>query len=270
MTTLISALDKSADEVSKNCANECAEIHTCTECHKKGCFCDNIEKCDRCGWAVCGECDPDGAQINDDWICGGCLDEEKAEEEDGELVDEDGELPVDDVDAPNTYPYKKCSNCEERRSCGNYNNDKVWFCEDCYDGEECFNCLAFVDMGDCRDCENADCDNRICPMCEGNFCSSCRDVIAFKCAECDIEVIKGGRAHDNAFTHDGNTWWCMDCYDAWKAHKDCPPESDNDESKCGCDSNECAECQCDTCGECTMPENKACHHAKFGKFCVCE
>lgn len=45
-------------------------------------------------------------------------------------IEED--FDVDDVDAPNCLPYKKCSVCEERKSCGNYNDNKVWFCEDCY------------------------------------------------------------------------------------------------------------------------------------------
>ena len=43
----------------------------------------------------------------------------------------DTELDVDDYDAPNIYPYKKCSCCEERSSCGAYNEDKEWICEDC-------------------------------------------------------------------------------------------------------------------------------------------
>jgi hypothetical protein len=42
---------------------------------------------------------------------------------------------VDDVDAPNIYPYKKCSVCVERSSCGNYNDVKQWLCEDCLEPE---------------------------------------------------------------------------------------------------------------------------------------
>ena len=41
------------------------------------------------------------------------------------------ESEVDDIDAPNIYPYKKCSVCSERSSCGNYNDDKQWICESC-------------------------------------------------------------------------------------------------------------------------------------------
>ena len=43
--------------------------------------------------------------------------------------DED-EVDVDDKSSPNTYPYKKCCKCGERKSCGNYVEDN-WFCEDC-------------------------------------------------------------------------------------------------------------------------------------------
>ena len=45
--------------------------------------------------------------------------------------EEDEENEVDDFEAPNTYPYKKCSGCGERKSCGNYNDDRNWECEDC-------------------------------------------------------------------------------------------------------------------------------------------
>jgi len=40
------------------------------------------------------------------------------------------ENDVDARDAPNIYPYKKCSDCGERKSCGNY-KENDWFCEDC-------------------------------------------------------------------------------------------------------------------------------------------
>jgi len=46
------------------------------------------------------------------------------------------EPDVDDYDAPNIFPYKKCSACGERCSCGNYTTDKQWLCEDCYEEEE--------------------------------------------------------------------------------------------------------------------------------------
>jgi hypothetical protein len=52
------------------------------------------------------------------------------------VTDEDeDEEDVDDVDAPNIFPYKKCSVCNERSSCGNYNDLKQWLCEDCLEPE---------------------------------------------------------------------------------------------------------------------------------------
>lgn len=45
------------------------------------------------------------------------------------------EQDVDDRDAPNVYPYKKCSECQERKSCGCYVEDN-WLCEDCVPEEE--------------------------------------------------------------------------------------------------------------------------------------
>lgn len=48
---------------------------------------------------------------------------------------------VDSRDAPNIYPYKKCSECGERSSCGQYKEDD-WVCEGCGcdDEEYCDNC----------------------------------------------------------------------------------------------------------------------------------
>ena len=46
--------------------------------------------------------------------------------------DDDEIFNVDDLDAPNIYPYKECSDCSERKSCGLYDDDNKWFCEDCF------------------------------------------------------------------------------------------------------------------------------------------
>ena len=59
--------------------------------------------------------------------------------------DEVESIKVDDVDAPNIYPYKKCSECGDRKSCGNYNEDKLWFCEDCDD-------FTIRNVGECGRC----------------------------------------------------------------------------------------------------------------------
>jgi hypothetical protein len=86
-------------------------------CNCEGCsenFMANGED-DKGGY--CGEC----------YMCADCgckCDEEESEEE------------VDDIDAPNIYPYKKCSVCQDRSSCGNYNSDKKWICEGCEEVEK--------------------------------------------------------------------------------------------------------------------------------------
>jgi hypothetical protein len=73
---------------------------------------------------------------------------------------DDEEEVVDDVDAPNIFPYKKCSDCGERKSCGNYNNDKVWFCEHCYEEEsECCECQQHGDDGCKCDCHSEPSDS---------------------------------------------------------------------------------------------------------------
>lgn len=53
------------------------------------------------------------------------------EDEDEDEVEEEEEQNVDDFEAPNIYPYKKCTKCEERKSCGSYDEDRKWLCEDC-------------------------------------------------------------------------------------------------------------------------------------------
>lgn len=49
--------------------------------------------------------------------------------------DSESEQEVDDPDAPNVFPYKKCTGCGDRKSCGNYTSERAWFCEDCYKEE---------------------------------------------------------------------------------------------------------------------------------------
>jgi hypothetical protein len=91
-------------------------------------------KCHRCETAVSGAtvvyCGGGGGAC-ETWFCAACHadgthdccadDEEDDEEEDD----------VDDVDAPNHFPYKMCSECSERKSCGSYNADMKWLCETC-------------------------------------------------------------------------------------------------------------------------------------------
>jgi hypothetical protein len=79
----------------------------------------------------------------------------------------DDEEDVDDRDAPNIYPYKKCSVCGERKSCGNY-KENDWFCEGCWSGAKCDDCGGAI-----RDTENLD----TCWTNDGEifWCEYCRD-----------------------------------------------------------------------------------------------
>jgi len=38
---------------------------------------------------------------------------------------------TDETWAPNIFPYKMCCHCSERCSCGSYDDDNNWICEDC-------------------------------------------------------------------------------------------------------------------------------------------
>jgi hypothetical protein len=38
---------------------------------------------------------------------------------------------VDKFESPNVLPYKKCTECEGRSSCGSYNENRKWICESC-------------------------------------------------------------------------------------------------------------------------------------------
>jgi hypothetical protein len=83
-------------------------------------FCDRlIEYCGLKGeeWQVCEDC-----EIK--------FDEERIQN-------------IDDPDMPNIYPYKKCSECEGRSSCGSYDKNMYWLCEGCTPEEE------EEEVGDC-------------------------------------------------------------------------------------------------------------------------
>jgi hypothetical protein len=56
------------------------------------------------------------------------------------------EIRVDDRDSPNIFPYKRCRECGERKSCGSYQN-KRWFCEDCSLGCHFCDCDLGPDSG---------------------------------------------------------------------------------------------------------------------------
>lgn len=143
--------------------HEEGEEYICEDCEEEEC-------CRDCG-NECGECDCDYGNP------------ELARLRDGEEEEEE-EIDVDDRDAPNCFPYKKCSVCGERKSCGNY-RENDWFCENCaeeaeeeeelaYDCEVCKKHLYITDMAKCEERElcaeccvgrQGDCD---CPVCVDN------------------------------------------------------------------------------------------------------
>jgi len=141
------------------------EEYICEDCEEEEC-------CRDCG-NECGEC------------CCDYGNPELARLRDGEEEEEEEEIDVDDRDAPNILPYKKCCVCGERKSCGKYmEND--WFCENCaeeeeeelsYDCEVCKKHLYITDMAKCEERElcaeccvgrQGDCD---CPVCVDNNCA---------------------------------------------------------------------------------------------------
>ena len=98
-------------------------------------YCDaenvKIGTCGYCRADLCEECcrdDCDWSEEFKDLCCKECGDMTFDEFH----ADEIGN--VDDRDAPNTYPYKECCDCGDRKSCGSYKDDS-WFCEDCYEEE---------------------------------------------------------------------------------------------------------------------------------------
>lgn len=127
---------------------------------------------------VCDLCDIDGSNY-DGW---GDKPEEKPEEEEVKPKNDwedfqmlcDRQEFVDRRDSPNILPYKRCSECGERKSCGCYQDD-YWFCEDCagqeeedcrtkpcscgcgYLGGSCDKGLA-IDNNECTNCRDSTCD----------------------------------------------------------------------------------------------------------------
>jgi len=90
---------------------------------------------------------------------------------------------VDSRDAPNIYPYKKCSDCGERKSCGHYVDDE-WYCDECHltdsDYYKCSKCGCEIDEEEYweGDCEyvSGECVNGDCRVCDGRgICDGCWD-----------------------------------------------------------------------------------------------
>jgi hypothetical protein len=87
------------------------------------------------------------------------------------------EPDVDDFDSPNVFPYKKCSVCSERSSCGNYNEDKEWFCENC--GED-------AEIHQCGVCEETQVKgySTCCEDCGLMTCKDCLKIYSGICCRC--------------------------------------------------------------------------------------
>ena len=158
---------------SKHQTIKMTTIFNCADCRKA--IKENSREHDDC-WT--------NMEKDDDlWYCGDCKDAHMDDEEEEESVcddeqrsygargapapESDDEEDVDDRDAPNIYPYKKCSVCGERKSCGNY-KENDWFCEGCWSGAKCDDC-----GGPIRDTENLD----TCWTNDGEifWCEYCRD-----------------------------------------------------------------------------------------------
>lgn len=83
--------------------------------------------------------------------------------------DEERIQHVDDPDMPNVFPYKKCSVCEGRSSCGSYNENHDWVCEGCTPEEEEDDATWI-----CDECENKkeDIEDKLCHYCYHKSCEN--------------------------------------------------------------------------------------------------
>lgn len=92
-------------------------------CEGEHCTCETI----------CGYCsfyyEPKGIRV-----CVDCAEKEGWKEHGDD--ESESEEDVDDVDAPNHFPYKLCAECSERKSCGSYSADMKWLCETCCAAQE--------------------------------------------------------------------------------------------------------------------------------------
>ena len=128
-------------------------------CHNEKLYCDECHPLryilnNNCG--VCGEVDDDYWTRNGVAHCEKCnakwcekwMEDDNVEDDEEEynplagltakqiarierIRMERAEKRVDERDHPNIFPYKKCGDCHERSSCGNYTDANVWQCESC-------------------------------------------------------------------------------------------------------------------------------------------
>jgi len=138
------------------------------------------------------------------------------------------EAEVDKVDSPNLMPYKKCNECGERKSCGAYDEDKVWWCEECGVAQEVFEsgeCEEDKKWGGGVDCPN-ECGNVMMVRKEkNNWCMDCK-TWAY-CPECQPECAE-------LMFVKGYGHMCPKCFDlretgdGWDKDKDADADADAD------------------------------------------
>jgi hypothetical protein len=120
------------------------------------------------------------------------------------------EWRVDEYESPNVYPYKKCSDCGERKSCGSYQDD-CWFCEDCAE-EEC------TDENRCEDCTHC-ARTKPCSCGCGVLGGSCDRGVAIDngevpaCATCGYEMDPFLICLLNFGNHNQSVYHCTECLD---------------------------------------------------------
>ena len=163
---------------------------------------------------------------------------------------------VDDIEEPNVYPYKKCSVCSERSSCGNYNDNKEWVCESCAadaDEEDNDNGVACKRCGDttCEEDSHYNCrllwnsnktGKQICRRCVGeedegggdHATEDCPGVVEEEdgkhCENCDNEL----EENEGRITEDKDA--LLLCWSCYEKQEECPgDEDDYDFHEC-CDS----------------------------------
>lgn len=100
-----------------------------------------------------------------------------------------------------------------------YNGEGDWLCPDCRDDTAvpCDCCGKKVPEGDLEIVDGWD----WCPWCVARGGKEEEkeeeEEIIFNCSACDVGIIKNSPAHDSALTYNGKVWWCLECYDSYKA-----------------------------------------------------
>jgi len=154
--------------------------------------------------------------------------------------DEERIKMIDDPEFPNIYPYKLCSVCDERSSCGSYNDDMYWLCESCTPEPEADSEEEEEEEDECygKHCSNtkglklglglkrnhSDNDDNI--FSEELYCDECAVYCCFAdCRQCsdnfpmtEIRYRSGGAFGDSANTY--HQLFCVPCIESVIAYCD--------------------------------------------------